>query len=249
MSVATIENEYRVGWQLALLVLAVLLGAKLVGHIPWVGTIGFTLAAAAQLYLPIWRTERLGRDYDFIGLHLRAWRKDLKLVGLLALVTFVPFAIGHHFYLTRAHGWMTELGWHELAAWVPMRRFDPDLPRSLGAWLLFAWSTLQILATQTLGVALPEETFYRGYLQPVFESRWQPQRRWFGVPVGQAVLVASALFALGHYVGEWNPLRLGPFFPALLFAWMRAASGSVLGPILFHALANMLGALLFALYR
>ena len=61
--------------------------------------------------------------------------------------------------------------------------------------------------------------------------------------------VSSALFALGHFLGEWNPLRLGPFFPALVFAWQRNATGSVVGAIVFHASCNVLGELLFVLYR
>ncbi|MEK7703630.1 MAG: CPBP family intramembrane glutamic endopeptidase [Myxococcota bacterium] len=246
---ARLEDEYRIAWRLALLVLVTLTLVKLMGHVPWIGTLGFTLAAAMQLYVPLWRAERLDRDYDFVGLHLRAWRKDLTLVALVALVSFPPFALGHHFYMTRAHDWLAVLGWHDLAAWVPTRHWHPVLPHGVQGWLGVTWDGTKLLATQSLGVALPEEAFYRGYLQRIFEERLPPRRRWLGVPLGRAAVLAAALFALGHYLGEWNPLRLGPFFPALVFAWMRASSGSIVGPVLFHALANVLGALLFALYR
>ncbi|MEM6734141.1 MAG: CPBP family intramembrane glutamic endopeptidase, partial [Myxococcota bacterium] len=99
-----------------------------------------------------------------------------------------------------------------------------------------------------LGVALPEETFYRGYLQPRLESQNPPKTRVFGVLIGRAAVLVSFLFAIGHVLGEWNPMRLGPFLPGLVFAWQRNASGSVLGAIAFHALCNILGEVLFSLY-
>jgi membrane protease YdiL (CAAX protease family) len=105
-----------------------------------------------------------------------------------------------------------------------------------------------VIATHVLGVALPEETFYRGYLQPRLETLWPPERRVFGVHLGLAAVVTAALFASGHFLGEWNPLRLGPFFPALLFAWLRNASGSVTGAVAYHGACNVLGEVLFALY-
>jgi hypothetical protein len=98
-------------------------------------------------------------------------------------------------------------------------------------------------------VALPEETFYRGYLQPQLEHRYPPKAHILGVPLGKAAVYACLLFALGHYLGEWNPLRLGPFFPALAFAWLRNASGSVFGSICFHAGCNVFGAVLYTLYQ
>ena len=57
-----------------------------------------------------------------------------------------------------------------------------------------------------------------------------------------------------HWTGIYelfpdNVLRLGPFFPALIFAWQRNATTSVLGAVTFHAACNILGEILFALYR
>ena len=103
-------------------------------------------------------------------------------------------------------------------------------------------------ATHLFGVALPEETFYRGYLQPRLEALWPPKTRIFGVLMGKAVIVSAILFALGHFLGEWNPLRLGPFFPALVFAWQRNKTGSIGGAIAYHAACNILGEVLFSLY-
>lgn len=243
------EHEFRVAVWLSAGVLATLTLAKLVGSVPVVGTIGFTLAAAVQLYLPLWRANRLGHDYDWVGLHLQTLRKDLIGVAWCAVVFFPPFIVAHHLFFTQAHDWLHALGWNSLAVWVPKRVFAPHGPANVRIFLATLWWFAQASFTQVLGVALPEETFYRGYLQPQLEARLVPRRQFWGVSLGWGVLVASALFALGHFLGEWNPLRLGPFFPGLVFGWLRNRSGSVTGAVLFHAASNLLGASLLWLYQ
>jgi hypothetical protein len=241
--------ELRAVWWCVAAVLLTLTVVKPLGGIPVVGTIAFTLAAVLQLYLPLWRAGKLGRDYDFVGLHLAAWRKDLRWVLILCGLTFPPFIVGHHLYMTEAHEWVRALGWHNLAAWLTERVLAPQVPDDLWAWLKSTGWLLQVVATHALGVALPEETFYRGYVQPQFEARWPARRRVFGVAIGRAAVIAAGLFAAGHFLGEWNPLRLGPFFPALVFAWQRNATGSVVGAITYHAACNVLGELLFSFYQ
>jgi membrane protease YdiL (CAAX protease family) len=94
---------------------------------------------------------------------------------------------------------------------------------------------------QLVVVAIPEELFFRGYLMTAFERRWPPAagRRVLGAPVGPALLAASALFAVGHVVVVPNPQRLAVFFPALVFGWMRARTGSIAAGALYHALCNV----------
>lgn len=62
-------------------------------------------------------------------------------------------------------------------------------------------------------------------------------------------MLTAFFFAAGHFLGEWNPLRWGPFFPALVFAWQRNATGSIVGAVAYHAACNVLGELLFRLYQ
>ncbi len=243
------QAEARVALKLALLVLGVLTVVKPLGSIPVLGTVLLTGAALLQLYLPLSRAQHFGRDYDFAGLHLKVWRQDLGVVLKLCALFFPPFIVGHHLYMTEAHVWATSLGLPELARLLPHRAWGPMMPAGILGWLGSAGWLLQVLATHLLGVALPEETFYRGYLQPHLEVWWRPTRHVFGVPIGKAALLAALLFAAGHVLGEWNPLRLGPFFPALVFAWQRNRTGSVVGAVTFHALCNTLGEVLFSLYR
>jgi len=89
-------------------------------------------------------------------------------------------------------------------------------------------------------VALPEEMFFRGYLLQRLEARFPPRHRLAGAPVGWALLLSAVLFALGHVLVDFNPQRLAVFFPALLFGWMRARTGSLAAGAAFHAFCNLL---------
>lgn len=102
-----------------------------------------------------------------------------------------------------------------------------------------AWWWLWMFVSQLILVAIPEEWFYRGYLQQRFDEAWAPRWRILGVTLGWGWLLSSALFALGHLVLDPRPERLAVFFPSLLFGWMRARTGSILAPVLFHAFSNV----------
>ncbi len=93
-------------------------------------------------------------------------------------------------------------------------------------------------AVQLLAVAIPEELFYRGWMQTSW-SRSGPSRRILGAEIGPGFLATQALFAAGHLV-TLQPLRLATFFPGLLFGWLRARTGGVAAPAVAHALSNLL---------
>jgi membrane protease YdiL (CAAX protease family) len=103
------------------------------------------------------------------------------------------------------------------------------------------------LVYQLAFVALPEEYFFRGVLQPAWERRWTGGPTVLGGRLGGAALGAAAVFALCHLVRPgigFAPAALLTVFPAIWFAWLRARTGSVLPGIACHALANLLEALL-----
>ncbi len=100
---------------------------------------------------------------------------------------------------------------------------------------------LNLILVQLFLVALPEEVFYRGYLQSRLDSLIGQERILFGVSVNlESILLTSTLFALGHLATIPHPQRLAVFFPSLLFGWMRRASGGVAAPALYHAACNIL---------
>lgn len=97
---------------------------------------------------------------------------------------------------------------------------------------------------QMLVIALPEEAFYRGYLQTALEEALGARFNVFGVRLGWGWLLSAALFALGHVATETHPARLAVFFPALLFGWLRARTKGIGAPALLHATFNLFSATL-----
>lgn len=95
------------------------------------------------------------------------------------------------------------------------------------------------LSGQLLVIALPEEAFYRGYLQSALDEAWPRRVRVLGAELGPGILVTSALFAAGHLCTEFNAGRLAVFFPALVFGWLRSRTSGVGAGIVFHALCNL----------
>lgn len=99
------------------------------------------------------------------------------------------------------------------------------------------------VADEVLGqlfvIALPEEAFYRGYLQSRLDDAWAPRWDLLGARLGPGWLVATALFALGHVVTVHSAARLAVFFPALVFGWLRARTGGIGASVGFHALCNV----------
>ncbi|HRG98061.1 MAG TPA: MrtC family glutamic-type intramembrane protease [Polyangiaceae bacterium] len=134
--------------------------------------------------------------------------------SLLAVVVFVPFYFGWRRY------------WHAQATGPFHFGFSP---------LGFANEAFG----QLVIIALPEEAFYRGYLQSRLDSALGPRLRVFGAEVGAGVLVTSALFALGHLATVHSPARLAVFFPSLLFGWLRARTRGIGASCLFHAMCNV----------
>lgn len=103
------------------------------------------------------------------------------------------------------------------------------------------WWIINLVLLQFLLVALPEELFYRGYLQTRLDQLFSgSEREIFGVSVNvKSIVITSALFAIGHIITIPAPSRLAVFFPSLLFGWMRRATGGILAPLIFHAFCNL----------
>lgn len=118
------------------------------------------------------------------------------------------------------------------------RPFAPPLP----------WDLPRQLVQEVLLVGVPEEVFFRGYLQ----TRWNRVlgKPWSiaGARVGPGLILQGLMFALCHLAtGDWTRLRV--FFFALLGGWLRERSGSILGPAFYHAAANVWLRLLTSCFR
>lgn len=97
---------------------------------------------------------------------------------------------------------------------------------------------------QILVIALPEEAFYRGYLQTALDDALGTPWKVLGARVGWGLIIGASIFALGHVATELRPERLAVFFPALLFGWLRSKTGGIGAPLLLHAIFNLFAAML-----
>lgn len=112
-------------------------------------------------------------------------------------------------------------------------------------WKVDEFHPLPLLPTLSRGleeilvIALPEEAFYRGYLQTSLERNLGRQVSIWGVRFGPGLLLTSAIFAAGHLLTELSPGRLAVFFPSLVFGLLRARTGGIGASLLFHAMCNV----------
>lgn len=89
---------------------------------------------------------------------------------------------------------------------------------------------------QIFVVAMPEEIFYRGFLQNALLKRFS---------IFQSIVITNIFFALSHLFTGFNPMRILTFFPGLVFSWLAHKNKSLFSAILFHALCNLLGQFLW----
>jgi membrane protease YdiL (CAAX protease family) len=170
--------------------------------------------------------EKYGFTWQPLGLGLG--------IAALAIVVVLPlFALGFVALL--------RLGCVHLPEWVPGACWQVTHP----AWRLPPGFALSVPA-QLIVIALPEELFFRGYVQGRLDEAWPPRRTLWGAPVGRAFWLQALLFGLGHYLVSFEPQMLTRFFPALAFGWMYARTRSILAGVLFHAASNLLMAVLGA---
>lgn len=217
-----------------------LVAAKALGLvIPFIGRQVKAVAAGLFLYLPGPTLRRRDETVDDLGVPDWPWRsaaaaadfrRDLKWGVGTCLILFVPVVVG--FFLSL-----------ELLQYLPEELRRLVIPYTSGAAevaLRFPEQMWLHVLDQVLVVALPEEFFYRGYLQTRLKQAWGSGRtRLLGVQVGAAFWVTQLLFAVGH-LGEFHPWRLMVFFPALLFGWLRERTGSIGPAIIVHAFSNLL---------
>ena len=90
--------------------------------------------------------------------------------------------------------------------------------------------TVYSIIFQLLSVSLPEEFFFRGFLQ---DSIGKSLR---------AVLWTSCFFSLAHlpraiFLNDW--ISLLSFFPSLIMGWLYMKTNNIVPGTMFHLLANL----------
>jgi uncharacterized protein len=231
-------------WALCLVLLAAVKGLSLVEP---TGILAGNLAGVAAflfVILPERRIHGHGERWSDFGFPWwgwrspatwRAWLRGAGLALATCAVVFPFFFAGFWVYgqlLPRLPPWLVGNLAPYLAAPTPGFRLPQRFPF--------------LVVVQFLVVALPEELFYRGWMQTTWAAT-DPERkvRVLGASLGAGFLWTQLLFAVGHLV-VLQVWRLGTFLPGLLFGWLRERSGGLAAPVIFHALANVFLAILEA---
>lgn len=211
----------------ALILWGVCFAAIVVTYVTFTGAAKL-VATVGFLYLPLLTMRARGEDYRELGVTLRRWRDDLKLYAAVMAVVAPLFVLGYAGFVELL-GHLPPAVARLLAPYAGTPHFAFRLPDRFAEWVV----------DQLFVVALPEEFFYRGFLQTRLRDAWPKGRVFLGARLGPAFWLTAVLFALGH-LAIFQVWRLGVFFPALLFGWMRERTGTVLGAALFHATANLM---------
>ena len=224
-------------WALALGGLAL---AKLLSLVDPTGLLGGNLAGVAAflfIALPDARLRARGEEWADYGVPLHGLRdgRTWRAFGRGALVALGVAAVVFPLFAA------VFVGWAELLPRLPAgfaRAVAPYAGRPHFVFRLPAGFAV-LAVVQLLVVALPEEMFYRGWMQTAW-ARTAPERgvRVLGARLGRGFLATQLLFAAGHLV-VLQPWRLGTFFPGLLFGWLRERTGNVAAPVVLHALSNL----------
>ncbi|HYR55082.1 MAG TPA: MXAN_2755 family glutamic-type intramembrane protease [Myxococcaceae bacterium] len=185
------------------------------------------IATIAFLYLPLLAMNRREETYQDYGVTLRKWREDLKLAALL-FALIVPLYFAAYLLFAQVLPHLPRPIASYLWPYGAPPHFRARLPANLDLWVL----------DQLFVVALPEEFFYRGYLQTRLRDAMPQGRFLLGARLGPAFFLTAALFAVGH-LAVFDIGRLAVFFPALLFGWLRERTGTVIGSGLLHAACNI----------
>lgn len=192
-------------------------------QVPFIADYLVLITAAILLYVPIIAYWRKHERFHFLDRSLAEVRRSLLTFLVFSAIIF-PFAfLGNHFY----------------QHWIVGRDFSGSPPIS---------RVVSVFFTHLLFVALPEEFFYRGYLQERLSVFFSKTRRLLGTSVSLAWPVTAFIFAMSHSVITVRWWHIFIFFPGLAFGWLKERTGTILAPILFHAACNAFAYWVFRAY-
>ncbi len=179
----------------------------------WLLRSGNALLTPGWIIIP-WILLTLHREpFENFGYHLDNLPRSIGTGLLVSALVLIPYFLLYRFWIGEPS--LTFTGWQGVARWLKM--------------CLYQFSA----------IALPEEFYFRGYLQTRLNQIWGRPYRLLGTPIGWGLIVTSLIFMLFHLVLAVNLWNVGIFFSALVFGWLREKTDSITAPIIFHALSNI----------
>jgi membrane protease YdiL (CAAX protease family) len=178
------------------------------------------LVAVVFWLLPLKMLDRGGRDAANYGLRVRPIGRNLVWAVGAMVVVFPLFLFGFRAYWALLCG----MKWHlaMCSHWAPNLWRQTGIHVSPGFW--------KAALAQLVVVAIPEEFFFRGYIQGRLRDTFRP---------AAAIAMSSVIFGLGHYLVDYDPQRLAVAFPGIVFGIIREKTGSIAPGALFHASCNL----------
>jgi membrane protease YdiL (CAAX protease family) len=172
------------------------------------------------MYVPVAACWARGIDSYAYPLYLprfrdtEAWIESGKLNAVIIGVVTVPFLVCYHYWTTWFMG---------------------------GNWMAGDWpeSIFMLVGYHLFFVAIPEEFFYRGYVQTRLDEAYGTPWTILGVRLGWGWLLTCVIFAFGHSIVQFQWWHFAIIFPSLAFGWLRARTGGILAGALFHAFCNV----------
>lgn len=170
-------------------------------------------ALVLWMYIPTMMILLRRRPFALYGITLKGWKASLLAAGSISLITIPPYVLAFYLFETLVHG----------------ASFQLTLPEALPAKIL----------SLTLFIGLPEEYFFRGYLQTELDNVLGKPYGLFRIHFGFGLIIAALLFGGVHTLLGAGWPGLLTTFSALLFGWLREKTGSILAPTLYHGLGNL----------
>ena len=108
-------------------------------------------------------------------------------------------------------------------------------PEALVGVTLGEWSLYQFAV-----VAPFEELFFRGFVQGRLDQACRSANRSAAFTLWVPIVGSAICFGVAHVVVDRSLAGATVVIPGLLFAWLRAKSGSLVAPTLSHGTANVM---------
>lgn len=184
------------------------------------------IAAVLLLYIPLLFLLIGKKKAEIFGMGKKGLWKSAGRALLAAIIIFPLYTAGFYLSMKYVYGFKMSFGGIGLV-------HDPTF-------------VLWFILNDLFMVAIPEEIFYRGYLESELRRCDGKKVNILGARVGFSFVMVNILFAAGHLIVLHNISRLAVFFPGLVFSWLREKDDNIAGSVLFHWLCNVLSFILLS---